>query len=554
MRIKAFFVVAALLMSASVFAQNFTEILGRPTNNSVTLSLRFESEQNVYCEYGTTNGAYNQQTEIMVTGKDNTLEIDMIGLLPNTRYYYRTRYKAPNAGSYLKGTEHTFITQRAKGSTFRFTIEADPHPYDKKGCWNLWEIALNNQSKDSADFMLDLGDTFGDDHEPFTITNKEIQALQLNCRDFFAAVCHSMPFYFCIGNHEGEFGYYLLQTPPNNLATYETLWRKLYFPNPYPNGFYTGCETSEEFGMGTPENYYAWEWGDALFVVLDFYRYATANEKPQKWDWTIGKEQYDWFKSTLENSAAKYKFVLGHHILGQGRGGVELIKNFEWGGMDGDKYKFDIYRPEWAMPLHQLMVENKVDIFFQGHDHIYVKQEADGIVYQTVPMPSDSTYKIGVTDNGDAFLSGTQLDGAGHLRVTVSPDSVVVDYVAALLPADETDTLKNGQVRYSYSIKDTASSNSTGLDKVNQQTNSWSVFPNPNAGELNISTNNKAYGSILIRICQLDGKMVYQKNFQYDGFINLKLTDNHGQNLTAGIYLLNIISGNQMVNKKVIIK
>jgi hypothetical protein len=51
-----------------------------------------------------------------------------------------------------------------------------------------------------------------------------------------------------------------------------TVWanalRKKYFPNPRPDGFYTGNATPDKTA-GLLENYYAWEWSDALFVVLD---------------------------------------------------------------------------------------------------------------------------------------------------------------------------------------------------------------------------------------------------------------------------------------------
>ena len=88
-------------------------------------------------------------------------------------------------------------------------------------------------------------------------------------------------------SHEGENDYYLNQNPPNNLAIWGTYWRKYYYPNPSPNSFYSGNTDYEPYGIGNPENYYAWTWGDALFVVLDVYRYQNINsDKPQNWDWS----------------------------------------------------------------------------------------------------------------------------------------------------------------------------------------------------------------------------------------------------------------------------
>ena len=41
---------------------------------------------------------------------------------------------------------------------------------------------------------------------------------------------------------------------------------------------------------------------------------------------------------------------------------------------------------------------------------------------------------------------------SGHLRVTVSPTGVKVEYVRAVLPADETPELTNGAVSMVYTI------------------------------------------------------------------------------------------------------
>lgn len=258
--------------------------------------------------------------------------------------------------------------------------------------------------------MLSLGDIFGDDHNPTTITSAELKDLHSYYRPYLGNICNSIPFYVCLGNHEGENNYYLAKTPPNNLAINGTLWRKYYYPNPFPNRFYTGNKIVEPFGIGNPENYYAWNWGDALFIVLDVYRnQCDSSDKPQGWDWTLGDTQYNWLKSTLENSTAKYKFAFAHHIRGQGRGGITNAKLYEWGGYEqnGTSYTFNTKRPGWAKPIHQLFKDNGLTAFFQGHDHVYAHEMLDGIAYQAVPMPSDSTYMIGKLANADAYLSDT---------------------------------------------------------------------------------------------------------------------------------------------------
>jgi hypothetical protein len=244
------------------------------------------------------------------------------------------------------------------------------------------------------------------------------------------------------------------QSPPDNLAVNATIARKYYYPNPFPDNFYTGNSETEPYGIGNPENYYAWTWGDALFVVLDVYRGSgNSSAKPEKWEWSLGVTQYNWLKNTLERSSAKYKFVFAHHIRGQGRGGITNAKLYEWGGYeaDGVTYGFTANRPGWSKPIHKLFVDNKVNIFFQGHDHVFAHEIMDGVTYQALPMPSDSTYQIGILANGDSYTSDV-IGGTGHLRVNVTSSGIKVDFIQAYLPADENGNRKNGNVAFSYVV------------------------------------------------------------------------------------------------------
>lgn len=467
----------------SIKAQNNTIILGRPTDKSITASVLFDQKVDFYIEYGTSPGVYPNKTSTITTLLKTPDKVLIEKLLPNTKYYYRLQSKATGSATFAAGPEYSFQTQRAPGESFTFTIEADEHLYDKKGVRSLYQVTLANQLKDNPDFMISLGDTFGDDHTPTETTSADMDLLHKDYLQYLGKICHSVPFFFCLGNHEGENGYYLKQNPPNNIAVYGSLWRKFYYANPYPNGFYSGNINSEGFGIGQPENYYGFEWGDALFVVLDVYRHCDVNEKPQKWDWTLGKTQYDWLKSTLENSKAKYKFVFAHHTRGQGRGGVGTARGYEWGGYNGDtgtNYQFDTYRPGWGLPIHQLMKKNGVNAFFQGHDHLFAKEELDGIVYQEVPMAADTTYEIGVLANADAYKDVT-MDGSGHMRVTVSPSCVKVEYVKAYLAKDENATRKNQQVGYTYTIGSCVSATTE-----NMPDDGLSIYPNPANESLSI--------------------------------------------------------------------
>ena len=523
-------------------AQTYTEILGRPTDNSITVSALFNKKVELYFEYGTVSGTYQNVTTTITTVANTPDEVELKNLTANTKYYYRTRYRlSGSTATFQSSAEHSFYTQRAPSSTFSFTMEADEHLYDKKGIRSMYQICLANQAKDNPDFMFSLGDTFGDDHNPTTITSTQMDSLHKDYRQYLGKICHSVPFFFCLGNHEGEKDYYLHKNAPNNMAVYGTLWRKFYYPNPSPNAFYTGNNEVEAFGMDKPENYYAYTWGDALFVVLDVYRYdSEKSDKPGAWDWTLGQAQYDWLKTTLETSTSKYKFVFAHHVSGEGRGGIEQAKLFEWGGYaaDGVTYDFTRMRPNMAKPIHKLFVDNGVNIFFQGHDHLFAHEVMDGVTYQEVPMPSDSTYEIGMLANAGAYVSDT-IGGTGHIKVTVNPTGLKVDFVRAYLPADTLNGKHhNREIGFSYTIGNYTET------AVNEVTNSdvAEVYPNPAKDKLTIAMKENA-PIVQVRLINIIGQTL----------LETQATVIDVSNIPTGIYYVSIRTANGECNKKVVI-
>ncbi len=541
---KLFIIILIIGISESVNAQEKSIILGRPTDTSITASILFDQNVYYYIEYGTVSGIYPSVTTTYTNVSNTPDEIDLVNLVANTKYFYRMVYKPIGTTNFNATPECSFTTQRSPGSAFTFTIESDEHLYDKKGIREMYQVTLANEAADKPDFMLSLGDIFGDDHTPTTTTSADMDALHKDYRQYLGQICHSVPFFVCLGNHEGENDYYLNQNPPFNIGVWGTQWRKFYYPNPYPNGFYTGNTAVENYGINTPENYYSWTWGDALFVVLDVYRTeispgATPADpaKPQNWDWTLGRTQYNWMRSVLENSTAKHKFVFAHHTRGQGRGGIATATQFEWGGIDGNQYKFDQYRPGWGKPIHQVFVDTKVDIFFQGHDHLFAKEELNGVVYQEVPMPSDITYTIGYTANAGAYPNGNAMNGTGHIRVNVSPSCVKVDYVKAYMPSDATLSHPNGEVAFTYTTGNCA----LGVNDPKPE-EFLKIFPNPANTKLNIQfadASSNQHGSLTNTL----GKTI----------LEFDTNEINTTNIPDGIYFLKV-AALKNYTKKIIIK
>jgi hypothetical protein len=89
---------------------NFTgpELLGRPTNDSVTLNVVANAALEAYVQYGTDPGSYSDQISVVSAAANLPLEITLNGLQSNTRYYYRVLYRRSGAISWIARDEHSF--------------------------------------------------------------------------------------------------------------------------------------------------------------------------------------------------------------------------------------------------------------------------------------------------------------------------------------------------------------------------------------------------------------------------------------------------------------
>jgi hypothetical protein len=425
---------ASQSLNFEIPAHPYDVILGRPTSNSITFSLLAYTDQTLSISYGIESGNYTFQTESINLTANTPQTFQLSNLQPDTAYFYA-----------INGAEHTFHTARAPGSTFTFTLQADSH-LDSNSSLPVYLQTLENQRADQPDFVIDLGDTFMTDKvKPYTAAEPQYWAQ----RYYLSLLGQDAPLFLVLGNHDGE------GAPKGNAGEEMSVWsaklRTTLFPNPIPNGFYTGNNTPDP-QVGALQDYYAWTWGDALFIVLDPYWFTPPLRNDSSlWTPTLGEAQYQWLKSTLETSDTKWKFVFIHQLIGgydkNGRGGVEVANLYEWGGQNLDgSYEFDAQRPGWGVPIHQLLVANHVTAVFHGHDHLFVKQELDGIIYQEVPQPSAARADNTNSAAEYGYVNGDAIAGAGHVRVTVTPKQVTVDFVRA-------DVGQGGQVVYSYLIK-----------------------------------------------------------------------------------------------------
>lgn len=390
------------------------KLLNPTTSSSISISISATTAVRVYIEYGYSKTSIAGKTQALNIAKGVAQTITIDNLKANTLVYYRVKYAIGTSAKFASLTQKSAKTAVAQAlSTSTFAIQADPH-MDQNSSAAVYESTLKQIVAASPAFLMDLGDIFMVDKLPDK-SEANIRGRFELMKNFYK-VLGNIPLKICLGNHDGELGYSKFNTKN---------YRKEYFP-----------EQTGELA------YYSFTGPDQLHVVLDPFTYTMKNPSPAGWEWTLGKTQYDWLVETLKNSKERHKFIYIHHLLvgdPQSRGGVEIADKNEWGGKNNDgSYGFDVNRPGWGKPIHQLLLENNVGFVFKGHDHLYVKQELDGIIYQTLPQPSHPGDKINVNQYG--YVSGKGVGGSGFLKVSTVGDTANVHFI-----------LFDGKVADSYS-------------------------------------------------------------------------------------------------------
>ena len=119
----------------------YNTLLGRPTDKTIAISvLAAKAGDKAFVEYG---AALTPDKQGIVGGQNSTaaasqtgepIVVELTGLAPDSKYYYRVHYQAGGQGDAADAI-HSFRTQRAKGRTFHFGVQGDTHPerYNKIG-------------------------------------------------------------------------------------------------------------------------------------------------------------------------------------------------------------------------------------------------------------------------------------------------------------------------------------------------------------------------------------------------------------------------------------
>ncbi|HXU65103.1 MAG TPA: metallophosphoesterase [Polyangia bacterium] len=272
---------------------------------------------------------------------------------------------------------------------------------------------MSQVSAIGADFVINLGDlldyhALGQFNGPAPDVHWARLAY-LNYRRLLGDTTANAAHFEVIGNWEGESGC----DPPDAIAR-STTQRLIYSPGPSPT-------TYAEGGSGN-QDYYAFTWGDALFVVLNVMTYTPTchlldYDPGLPDDWTLGADQLAWLQRTLAGATSKWRFLFIHHTVGGAAGDPADTAYGRGGGQAA-------HVGEQAQ-IHAMMLQYGVQVFFYAHDHVFTDMVVDGIHY-ALPGSAGAPWKF---DDSQTGYTQSWPD-SGYARARVTPEKVQVDFVS----------------------------------------------------------------------------------------------------------------------------
>lgn len=362
--------------------------------------------------------SWDRPEPVVKVGDYEILNWTLKNLTGATRYEYRILLKRQGSEAFRPASAGSFRTQRKGPASYTALLMTDPHtgsfPLGSSPALTLDRV-VQNVAPLNADFVLALGDNVawrGSREFPQRSADGALAAYSQYRRQIGPLSAHC-PHFGVIGNWEGESGKF----PARNIEIVAGV-RQALLPAPnhqtYPQG---GSER---------QDYYAFSWGDALYIILNVQTYSLPSDPDhlpslmadvnQISEWTLGDKQMAWFEQTLKNATERYRFVCIHHTAG-GNAGDALNTNYGRGGPravgTGEQVK-----------IHALMKKHKVQIFFYGHDHVFVDEVVDGIHY-TLPGSCGAPWKFTKEETGyDRFWPDS-----GHATLEITPEKATVKFI-----------------------------------------------------------------------------------------------------------------------------
>ena len=393
--------------------------VGMPTESSVLVNL-VAGERDISCRVRFRRADREKKewsfSEKLAMKANDIADLRLSGLESGTRYVYEVL--AGTDGTETTVAEGGFKTRMVRPDKFSFALFSDSHitPAAPERSGVLGRVADAIAFR-QPDFAIALGDNIQalcKTHGGPFVSPEGPRISYSYYRQSLRHLPSEMALFNVIGNWEGENGWH-----PEDARGWARETRMRMVPGPgaqsYPEG-------------GSPDGgYYAFTWGDVLFVALHATGYTRTNHalgslEGKADDWTLGDRQMAWLTECLKASHARWKLIFTHHTEG-GRAGDDVNSRYGRGGAlaahVGEQGK-----------IHELMQKYGVQAFFYGHDHVFTFQEADGIPYICVgsagapwKFTSDETgYPWSMPDSGFVWVD---VDGKRMNLSFVTPDSAV---------------------------------------------------------------------------------------------------------------------------------
>ncbi|MCH7814441.1 MAG: metallophosphoesterase [Planctomycetes bacterium] len=405
---------------------------------------------------------------------------------PDSDLFWRCRFRARGESDWIVRPVRRMHTARAEGASFRVAVVADSHHY-APGRAVARRINLDKLFPrllaDRPDFIIFMGDEAGIHHygRPPDVVDQSVARLRwASWRQVFSPLLADVPSFMVLGNHEGEAGYYQVRRQrgaESYLQRFGTVARKEFCRNPGPDTYPEGGENegwagdpksaatggASEGNRSPLENYFAWSWGDALFVVIDVHRYTSVGGSGPKVveEWTLGEPQLKWLERTLLASRARWKFVLAHHVVGgsayAASGQIPHGRSDHVYGRGGARYA----RVGEQARITDLMRRSKAQFFLYGHDHVFAHQQAEGIHFVCCGRPTVLSYPWWDSPGWREAYGDPQarhphdfFAAVGYTRLSVSPRQVRIEYIrTGTDPAERENVLAGeGETVYQFSV------------------------------------------------------------------------------------------------------
>ena len=512
-----------LKVSAQITAElKRAPYLQKGSSNAMTIKYRTSADTETIINYGTSLGSLNS------IASDNTLksdhEIEITGLLPDTKYYYEIAY---SSGVFLAESSDLFFKTAPEVGSDQFVRawilgDAGTGNQNQKNVRDRYYDYVKNaatKNPNQTDMMLFLGDNAYNDG-----LDVEYQRAFF---DIYEAQLKNTVSWSTLGNHDGYSSNSNSQTGPYyDIFTFPT------------------AAESGGIASGT-EAYYSFDYANIHFIVLESY---TLDEDAT---------QIAWCKQDMQDTKQDWIVAVFHH------------PPYSKGSHDSDNESELINMRTKFLPI---LEDNGVDLVLNGHSHSYERSFFINKHYGNSDTFSTTLNTVGV--NGNLSGKADTADGAYKKTNTQNPGAVYIttgsagkisggdlDHEAMYSSLNELGSCvleidsdggsgQNLTIKFindSGSVSDYFTINKTGVTlstKVNKlEDNDVRIYPVPVNGILNIEvTLNQQLKTV--NIYNIVGELV--KTTTRDK-INLST-------LTKGTYVVQIITDKGDLTKSIVIE